>query len=232
MFNKKETMANIIEPCCAERQLPYLLREERGHAVVFQTNGDVTLEHWMKAVMLMAGSERPRVMTLAVPVFTEKMIRVVGRYLSLEWVKTLRLLTTAPLTNDELKLLTERIGCSVDTIEERVEFAADARVPDGLLAFSGTEGTVIIQGRIVDAVTPGLSLYAGVFGRTEGLAVRSITDVWNANFKARRYAIVNEPQQTEQTKKKKNNRKKNYNEKSSETMAGTPKTEERTEEAK
>ena len=181
-------MANIIEPCCADRQLPYLLREERGHAVVFQTNGDVTLEHWMNAVMLMAGAERPRVMTLAVPIFTEKMKRVVGRYLKLEWVKTLRLMTTDPLTEEALKLLADRVGCNpYGMLEERVELAADARVPDGLLAFSGTEGTVIIQGRIVDSVTPGLSLYAGVFGRTEGLAVRAITDVWNANFRARRY---------------------------------------------
>ena len=195
-------MANIIEPCCAERQLPYLLREERGHAVVFQTNGDVTLEHWMKAVMLMAGAERPRVMTLAVPVFTENMMRVVGKYLRLEWVKTLRLLTTAQLTGEELKLFSEKVGCSIDALPERVEFAADDRIPDGLLAFSGTEGMVIMQGRIFDCVTPGLSLYAGVFGRTEGLAVRSITDAWNANFKARRYKVAIPSQLTGQPKKK------------------------------
>ena len=33
---------NIIEPCCAERQLGQLLREAHGHAALFQTNGDVT----------------------------------------------------------------------------------------------------------------------------------------------------------------------------------------------
>ena len=220
-------MSNIIEPCCAERQLPYLLREEQGHAVVFQTNGDVTLEHWMKAVMLMAGAERPRVMTLAVPVFTGQMMRVVGKYLRLEWVKTLRLMTTEPLSNELLKDFADRIGCSVETIEERAEFAADANMRDGLLAFSGREGTVVIQGRMIDSVTPGLSLYAGVFGRTEGLGVRSITDAWNANFKARRYKVALATQQTEPSQqteqpeqpKKKTNRKKKSNEKSTETMA-------------
>lgn len=200
-------MANIIEHCCAERQVPFLLREERGNAVMFQTYGDVTLEDWMKAVMLMAGAERPRTMTLAVPVFSEKMTRVVGKYLRLEWVKTLRLLTTDPLPDELLKLFVGRIGCSVATLEERVELSADANIPDGLLAFSGKEGTVIVQGRIVDSVTPGLSLYAGVFGKADGPAVRAITDAWDANFRAKRYEVVNAPQLQEQPKKRTYNRK-------------------------
>lgn len=206
-------MANIIEPCCAERQLSYLLRENRGHAVMFQTNGDVALEHWMKAIMLMAGAERPRVMTLAVPAFTEKMMRIAGNYLRQEWVKSLRLMTTLPLPEELLKRFAERIGCSVETIEERVEFAADANMPDGLLAFSGKDGTVIVQGRIVDSVTPGLSLYAGVFGKADGPAIRAITDAWDANFRARRYSVARDSQQAEQTKKRKTNRKKKEDEK-------------------
>ena len=224
-------MANIIEPCCAERQLPYLLREERGHAVVFQTNGDVTLEHWMKAVMLMAGAERPRVMTLAVPTFTDKMMRVVGRYLQLEWVKALRLMTTEPLSDELLKLFAERIGCDVAGLGERLELSADANIIDGLLAFSGREGTVIIQGRIFDIATPGLSLYAGVFGRTDGIGVRAVTDMWNANFKARRYQIEVAPPQAELPKKRKTNRKKRTDEKSTETMAGASQAEKGVERA-
>lgn len=222
-------MANIIEPCCAERQLSYLLREERGHAVVFQTNGDVTLEHWMKAVMLMAGAERPRSMILAVPELTEDMTRIVGKYLRLEWVKDLRLMTTNQLNYQRLKYLADRVGCSVETLESRIEFAADANIPDGLLAFCGMEGTVIIQGRLVDSVTPGLTLYAGVFGRTGGMAGRSILDAWDANFKARRYKVAIPSQLTGQPQKKKANRKKKNNEESTETMAGTPQREAREE---
>jgi len=175
-----------IEPCCAERQLGHLLREERGHVVAFQTNGDVTLEHWMKAVMLMSG-DRPRTLTLSVPVFTDTMMRVVGRFMRQDWIKTLRLMTTEALAPENLQKLSGYVGCDTTALAERLELAADARMADGMMSFSGPEGTVIIQGIIYDIVTPGLTLYVGLFGRTDGAGVRSIMDTWNANFKARRY---------------------------------------------
>lgn len=183
-------MNNIIEPCCADRQLPHLLREEKGHAVVFQTNGDVTLEHLMKAIMLMSG-DRPRVMTLAVPALTETMMAVIGRYMKLEWVGTLRLMTAEPLTPEMLERMAAQAGCDVNALTGRLELAAAAGSSDGLLAFSGPTGTVIVQGRIIDTVTPGLSLYAGVFGKADSPAVRVIADVWNAYFRAKRYEVQN-----------------------------------------
>ena len=207
-------MANIIQPCCTEQQLTRLLREEKGHAVTFQTYGDVTLEHLMKAVMLMSG-DRPRTLTLAVPSLTDTMMHVVGRYLKLEWVTTLRLLTAEPLT--DVQGLAAIVGCDVATLMPRLELAADAMAQDGLLAFSGPNGMVVIQGRILDAVTPGLTLYTGVFGREDSVSVRSITDAWNANFRARRYLLndqttnlpndnvnVNDNQQKKQKRKKEN----------------------------
>ena len=203
-----------IEPCCAERQLGHLLREERGHVVAFQTNGDVTLEHWMKAVMLMSG-DRPRTLTLSVPVFTDTMMRVVGRFLRQDWVKTLRLMTTEALTPENLQKLSGYVGCDTTAFTERLELAADARMAGGMMSFSGPEGTVIIQGVIYDIVTPGLTLYAGLFGRTDGAGVRSIMDTWNANFKARRYENFRhlemsksrniEPSKSRKTKKTKKN---------------------------
>ena len=208
---------NIIEPCCAERQLGQLLREERGRAVMFQTNGDVTLEHWMKAVMLMAGNVRPRVMTLSVPILTGEMMRVVGRYLRLEWVKTLRLMTTDHLPQEHIQQLAGYAGCDAKALQECVELAADADIPDEMLTFSGVDGTVVIQGRIFGKVTPGLSLYAGVYGRTDGPGVRSVMDAWGARFRARRYEVAlaaqhteqsEQVQQTEQPKKKRTTRKK------------------------
>jgi len=45
----------------------------------------------------------------------------------------------------------------------------------------------VVQGPMFDTITPRLCLYAGLLGRTEGLAVRSITDAWEARFRARCY---------------------------------------------
>jgi len=180
-------MANIIEPCCADRQLPHLLREERGHGVLFQTQGDVTLKHLMNAVMLMSG-DRPRTLTIAVPELTERMQRTVGKYIRLEWVKTLRL-----LTSEECRVKSEEFAAAVksEAPEAEIELAI-ADQPDGLLMFTGPDGTVVIQGEILDHTEPGLRLYAAVFGRTEGNGVRSITDSLNAYFRSRRVEVHTE----------------------------------------
>ena len=229
-----------IEPCCAERQIGMLMREERGKAVVFQTSGDVTLEHWMKAVMLMSG-DRPRLLTLCVPVFTESMMRVVGKYMRLEWVSLLRLLTAEPLTSEQLQQMAGRIGCDVNAIGEKIRLAADANMHGEMLAFSGPDGTVVIQGRIFDAVTPGLTMYAGVYGKTTCAGVRAMMEAWDANFRAKIYeAAVAQPhteratqetaviqQHTETTKRKRvtrKNTKKDEN-KPVEAVAGAPQEE-------
>ena len=177
---------NIIEPCCAERQIGLLLKENRGRAILFQTNGDMTLQKWMKATMLMAG-DRPRTLTIAVPVFTEKMMNTVGKFLRLGWVERLRLMTTDPLTPEMAHLLAEKTECDAAVLATHTELAADASIPDSLLMFTGPDGTVIIQGPMPDTITPRLCLYAGIFGRTEGIAIRSVTDAWEARFRSRRY---------------------------------------------
>ena len=228
-----------IEPCCAERQLGLLLREERGRVKVFQTNGDVTLGHWMQAVMLMSG-DRPRTLTLSVPVFTDGMMYPIAKYMRLEWVAKLRLMTTDPLPIEILQQLAAKIGCDTEALLQRIELAADAKIPDELMAFSGTDGTVVIQGHIYDAVTPRLSLYAGIFGRTEGLGIRTVMDAWNANFRARRYEASPKPapkrkgepsksRNIETTKKRRTKKTKNNETKSMEAVAGTSQSEEKNE---
>ena len=195
---------NIIEPCCAERQLGHLLRENMGLAALFQTNGDMTLQKWMKATMLMVG-DRPRTLTLAVPVFTEKMMKAVAKYLQLGWVEHLRLMTTEPLTQEALQHFAGMTCPDADatgvvaadsslfTLYSSLTLASDACIPDGLLMFTGPEWTVVVQGSMFDTITPRLCLYAGVFGRTERLAVRSITDAWEARFRSRRYEADHTP---------------------------------------
>jgi len=84
-------MMNIIEPCCAERQLPALLREQKGRAVLFQTYGDVTFENILRSVSCMAGDDH-LTMILAVREFTDKMRRIVQRYQERGWITDFRLL--------------------------------------------------------------------------------------------------------------------------------------------
>jgi hypothetical protein len=85
-------MMNIIEPCCAERQLPQLLREQKGRAVLFQTYGDVTFENILHSVSCMAGNDH-LTMTLACGEVTQKMQRTLQRYQDRQWITTLHLLT-------------------------------------------------------------------------------------------------------------------------------------------
>ena len=74
----------------------------------------------------------------------------------------------------------------------RVELAADDKAQLGLLMFQGTDGTVVIQGEMLEAVSPGLRQYSGTFGRTGGRAVTEATEAFEALFRSRRYALSEE----------------------------------------
>ena len=63
-----------IEPCCVGRELLALLKEMP--VVPFQTNGNVTLEHFMKGLSEFAGNELE--ITLAVPVIDIPMLRMLA----------------------------------------------------------------------------------------------------------------------------------------------------------
>ena len=85
-------MTTIIEPCCAERQLPALLREQKGRAVLFQTYGDVTFDNILKSVSSMAGNDH-LTLTLAAREVTDKMQRTLQRYQQRQWITILHVLT-------------------------------------------------------------------------------------------------------------------------------------------
>ena len=83
-------MTNIIEPCCAERQLGQLFREAHGQAALFQTNSDVTAKLFIKDTMLLSG-DRPRTLTIAASEMPQEAMRLIDRYASLGYIATLRL---------------------------------------------------------------------------------------------------------------------------------------------
>ena len=173
-----------IEPCCAENQLPRLLRQANGSAVLFQTAGDVTLEHMMKAVMLMSG-DRPRVLTLALPQLSADVVALLRRYMSLEWVAHLNLITSDTTITQHPSPLTQ-IGVPMQQIT--VALVGDA-CSLGLLMFAGPSGTVAIQGPLCPAPSQGLHLYSAIYGPSGSPLMRSFTDPITAYIKARAVEI-------------------------------------------
>ena len=187
----------IIEPCCAERQVSRLLAQEhKGRAVMMQTNGDVALKNWMQAILLLASGVRPRVMTLAIGEgLTEKVTRILGKYLRLEWVAKLRLMTPTPLTVQDIERLANAVECEPQDLLGRMELAAEHPSPqpgntDDVLMMEGELGTVIIQGRMTGRPTNTFTLYTGLYGKADNLTVRQFTDPFNAHFRARRYDLI------------------------------------------
>lgn len=176
-----------VEPCCVDNELPRLLRQSGGSAVLFQTSGDVTLEHLMKAVMLMVG-DRPRVMTLAVPSTDAEVLALLQRYLRLEWVARLRLITSesAPIAAQQL------LSIGVDRGRLQLSIVDDAR-PLGLLMFSGPNGTVAIQGQIEPTTRKGFHLYSAIYGPSGSPTLRSYTDPLDALIRARQVELKEPP---------------------------------------
>lgn len=169
-------MANIIEPCCAERQLGQLLREVHGHTVLFQTNGDVTAKLFIKDTMLLSG-DRPRTLTIAASEMPHEAMRLVSRYTSLGYISTLRLM----LHESDLALHPALPDCNV----ELALLNDDKPVPE-LMMWRGSSHTVVIQGAMPDITTPSLHLYAGMLCANQSLALHAAIAAFESLFRARR----------------------------------------------
>ena len=221
-------MTNIIEPCCAERQLGQLFREAHGNAALFQTNGDVTAKLFIKDTMLLSG-DRPRTLTIAASEMPLEAMRFIGRYAQLGYIATLRLMVhesagralhpAFPDCNVELAMLPD-----------------DQPIPE-LMMWRGSSHTVVIQGTMPDTVSPALHLYGGQLGGNNSPAIHAATAAFESLFRARKVetsvqSAAVPQQQSEQTEpKKKSNRKKAKNNEVEPTkqVEAAPQTEESTE---
>ena len=173
-------MTNIIEPCCAERQLGQLLREAHGQAALFQTNGDVTAKLFIKDTMLLSG-DRPRTLTIAASEMPQEAMRLVDRYGKLGYIATLRLMVHESTGR---ALHPEFLDCNV----ELAILTDDQPVPE-LMMWCGSSHTVVIQGAMPDVKTPALHLYAGQLGGNNNPAVHAATAAFEALFRARRVEV-------------------------------------------
>lgn len=172
-------MTNIIEPCCAERQLGQLLREAHGQAALFQTNGDVTAKLFIKDTMLLSG-DRPRTLTIAASEMPQEAMRLISRYASLGYIATLRLM----VHESDLALHPAFPDCEV----QLAMLPDDKPIPE-LMMWRGSSHTVVIQGTMPDTVSPALHLYAGQLGGNNSPAIHAATAAFEALFRVHRMEL-------------------------------------------
>ena len=219
-----KAMTNIIEPCCAERQLGQLLREAHGHAALFQTNGDVTAKLFIKDTMLLSG-DRTRTLTIAASGMPQEAMRLVGRYAQLGYIATLRLMVHESAGR---ALHPAFLDCNVE-----LALLPDNKPIPELMMWRGSSHTVVIQGTMPDVKTPALHLYAGQLGGNNSPSIHAATAAFESLFRARRVeleaatkATGNEaespqPSDIAEPKKKSNRKKAKKNEMESTTQMET-----------
>lgn len=179
-----------IEPCCADRQLPALLKSNTF--AFFQSGGDLTVQKIMSAVSSMSGSQHR--MTLVIPDVDVMLLRELKRYFDRQWTAELHLLTQ---TNQQT-MVAEELSAYMD----HVSYAADPMVIDGLLAFeplnsnTSPRPSVIIQGAMLKEVDFSLSMYAGYYG-TDAAIIDGALQAVRSKLKLRNRQI-----DTNQTKNK------------------------------
>ena len=144
----------LIEPCCADRQVPAAIREKCG--AVMTTSGDVTMQHWMRACSYMAGQQW--VLLIQTRELTIKHLRLIREWMQRSWAREVRL----TIAQDQREL----ISAELEGLLDRVSIAIDADMRDECMAFAGEKGTVIIIGRVIAEMQPGLSLYAASYTKS------------------------------------------------------------------
>lgn len=145
-----------IEPCCVGRELLALLKEMP--VVPFQTNGNVTLEHFMKGLSEFAGNELE--ITLAVPVIDIPMLRMLAWYNRRGWAKKVVIMTK----DNQRELIAQEL--------EGFDFTAvvNPEMSEGTLVMKGEQKTVIIHGEILGDVAPtGCKHYTGSITNDENI---------------------------------------------------------------
>lgn len=166
------TNTNIIEPCCAERQLTALLREKTSHNVTFVTSGDVTVTHLMNAISGIPGGYAQQ-LTLCMPIIPRTLLSQLGYKISRGWASQLRLVTAEPLTAEDLQSLAGRSGLTPEQLlssspaSESVPsgspagalLAADPTLAFSFLGYRGEKGSVYVCGHLLTKADNRTHLY-------------------------------------------------------------------------
>lgn len=196
----------IMEPCCIERTLPMLLRKNSGW-MPWQSNGDITFAHILKALACLAAS--PLEITLVTPNISLPILRTLKWYHQRGWLNKLTILTApaagetsetgetpdapdaqeAPAPPVESAAVPQQPTTSIDPANEipglDLEVLTHTDVTDDLLVITGAKATVIVQGRLLPEVTPARYNYVTYCGN-DPERIAQFTATTNAQVKVAR----------------------------------------------
>ena len=173
-----------IEPCCCDRQLPRLLREQK--MAFFQTSGDVTVKHLMKSVGCMV--KNGSTMWLVALSVDRDLLELIRYWISREWIAQVKIVTHENCEDMVIAELGAVTGLQ-HTGRVIVEYGQDETLSGGMLVFEDKKNAVVIQGDMLTTVSPGIKLYSGCFGASEGACVKGVMDVARAFAKSRVKAV-------------------------------------------
>lgn len=156
---------SYLEPCCIDRQLPALLKESKSGFAFFSTNGDVLLSHLLKSVSYLAGESH--VLVISVPEVDISLLRTLKYYCDRGWTKAVCLLSANPADQ-------ETIEAELAAHTDKVQYASDPLILDGLLAIVGKEKAVVIQGAILSKQDFSLCHYAAWTGSDKAVLQQAI----------------------------------------------------------
>lgn len=151
----KEKIPTYIEPCCCDRQLPELFRND---IVFFQTNGDVTEDKLLTSVSHLVGDG-------AILVYTNYMIdgrflKVIKHYFERGWISGVILLCDTETVVTEVTR--QHIVATLGDYLENVHFAVDPLIVNSQMVLVGEKKFVVIRGDLSMTVNFGMSMFAGI----------------------------------------------------------------------
>lgn len=155
----------IVEPCCAEHQVPRLIRNGNGNAL-FQTNGDVTIEKLMQAACCLANSGFGEYW-ICIREVDITLMRSAKRWYDRGWVKRLHLLTAT----DQTELVATELG---DEWMKLTEYGWSEGMQMEMFCVVGETETVVVSGPMLLQASPRqmLSNYSAFTGPVSRLMGR------------------------------------------------------------
>lgn len=169
-----------IEPCCCDRQLPQLLRQQRG-ATLFQTNGDVTATHLLKAVCCMV--EYGNELWLAADALDLQLLRLLRHWHERNWIDHLWLITK----EDQTDTVTAELSA---TYSDHLHYVYRDTLATQLFCYLGPKHALVVQGeiRLTPCTSPQLTTYSAIFGQrdrlcTDGGDIKNLLDNLRPLFK-------------------------------------------------
>lgn len=124
-----------IEPCCFDKQLRSMSRQPIAY---FQTNGDVLVSSFLKALMQCVPGG---MLILTMPQVDVPLLRKLYTYLVKDWLSAVVLLTST----DQTELIRGEFGDKID----RVHYAFHSQVIDGQLAMTNFSDCLVLQGAML-----------------------------------------------------------------------------------